>query len=171
MLPLFSKPGENPKRIGELILSLDSFTLSSPGRDELSIYRAKKCWKQILKERMMLEENHDFRIIVVPAEEARTLYLSCNFLTSFGRYAFWRLVSMQAPDTFDRLNQSVLTHNVGMLPLNNNPDCAIRNPQRPMLISVQSPIHPKASNRNNSYEAKKGPKSFISRILHLLRKR
>ncbi|MDV7396962.1 hypothetical protein RZS08_36525, partial [Arthrospira platensis SPKY1] len=102
-----SRNSSKSSKLGDVAISVDTFSLSAPERDELSTFRARKCWKQVLRERMMLEDNHDFQISLIPGEIDGCFRISCTFLTSFGRYAFWRIVSMQAPETLEKIRAAV----------------------------------------------------------------
>ena len=68
----------------------------------------------------MLDDNRDFKITTLrmpeivsrPTEnplpggddyENCGIAIQCYFLTSFGRYAFWRIASLQAPEILDEL--------------------------------------------------------------------
>jgi hypothetical protein len=74
----------------------DNVTLDGVYIDELSAYRAKKCWIEALENHFLLEPEHDFflQIEAINGEQR----LRCEFVTACARYAFWRLTNNQAPE-------------------------------------------------------------------------
>jgi hypothetical protein len=98
-----SERRESSKLIGCLLLNTEEFTIETPLRDEITIFRARKQWRMLLKEQMMLEENRDFKLVTLRLGAGNVVSLHCMFQTSFGRYAFWRLASMQANELVDGL--------------------------------------------------------------------
>ena len=125
-----SERRDNCKLLGCLLINADRFIIETPIRDEMTIYRARRAWKKALKDSLMLNENGDFKITTLKianihepsaideqakvfSEEYSSTALQCSFLTSFGRYAFWRIASMQAPEIleemllpFEKINKS-----------------------------------------------------------------
>ncbi|MDZ4785486.1 MAG: hypothetical protein SGJ02_05355 [bacterium] len=99
--------------------------------DELSLFRARNRWKNILESTFMLEDTHDFALLITKDYEEARFNLICNFNTACGRYAFWRLTNYQAPEaqyeietahipnSSARQNEMVLAPD--MLPLQNTP--------------------------------------------------
>lgn len=66
--------------------------------DELSAFRARKVWIDILESNFLLEKEHDFKTDIVGDIEKGSYVLRCMFSTACGRYAFWRLTNSQAPE-------------------------------------------------------------------------
>ena len=66
-------------------------------RDEISAYRAKKVWIEVLESTFLLDHNYDLCFIIGEYSEDR-FFLSCQFTTACARYAFWRLTNHQAPE-------------------------------------------------------------------------
>lgn len=77
---------------------LDAVSLFGIYRDELSLFRAKRNWCEILESNFLLEPGYDYNLNKVSAEDRSNFVLHCSFLTACGRYAFWRLTNDQAPE-------------------------------------------------------------------------
>jgi hypothetical protein len=67
-------------------------------KDELSLFRAKKSWTEILESNFLLESNYDYSLQKTAKPAESSFVLKCSFLTACGRYAFWRLTNDQAPE-------------------------------------------------------------------------
>jgi hypothetical protein len=74
----------------------DNVTLEGVYADELSTFRARKCWVEALENHFLLEVEHDFLLLV--ERKGDEFQLRCEFLTACARYAFWRLTNNQAPE-------------------------------------------------------------------------
>lgn len=98
-----SEPKDHSRLIGCLLANVAEFTVETPIRDEITIFRVRKLWKKLFKERLMLDENTDFKISIIKLSVTDSIGLHCQFVSSFGRYAFWRLVSMQSVEVFNEL--------------------------------------------------------------------
>ena len=66
--------------------------------DELSSHRAKRVWIEALETSFLLDVSHDFQFKMVSVPAEGRFLLRCDFLTTCGRYAFWRLTHNQAPE-------------------------------------------------------------------------
>jgi hypothetical protein len=76
----------------------DTIVIQALYGDELSAYRAKKLWSDTLNNFFMLSAEDDFTCSIMHLPEQERYYLVCTFLTSNGRYAFWRITNYQAPE-------------------------------------------------------------------------
>lgn len=91
-----------------LIFDAEGVTLVGRFGDELSAYRARKQWRDVLKTYFLLEEQRDYEMSVMSSPENRYNLLSCFFTSACGRYAFWRLINDQAPEAEEKLSQANL---------------------------------------------------------------
>lgn len=66
--------------------------------DELSCYRARKIWSELLEEHFFLQKKTDFEIEITNIENENFFELKCNFQSACGRYAFWRITNYQSPE-------------------------------------------------------------------------
>ena len=66
--------------------------------DELSAHRVKRSWIETLEHNFLLDDQHDFEILITGEIEKGEYQVECSFLTACGRYAFWRLTNNQAPE-------------------------------------------------------------------------
>ncbi|MCB0317137.1 MAG: hypothetical protein KDD56_00165 [Bdellovibrionales bacterium] len=66
-------------------------------KDELSAYRAKRVWIEVLESIFLLDNKHDLSFITGEYCGDR-YFLSCQFVTACARYAFWRLTNQQSPE-------------------------------------------------------------------------
>lgn len=73
----------------------DAVTLEGHYVDELSAHRAKKAWSQTLKSYFLLDNKVDFSLKIRNGL-ADDYVLVCEFGSTCGRYAFWRLINNQA---------------------------------------------------------------------------
>lgn len=93
-----------PEGTPGLVFDADSITLLGKFTDELSVYRAKKTWAQVLANYFLLESGRDYEMnIMRPETQGQEYALRCVFGSACGRYAFWRLVNRQAPDAEAKL--------------------------------------------------------------------
>lgn len=83
--------------------------------DEVTAFRAKKRWIEVLESNFLLERGIDFSVVVADepssvtgvsggrmreSSDGRADYcysVRCDFLSACGRYAFWRITHHQAP--------------------------------------------------------------------------
>lgn len=90
-----------------LIYDADGITLVGKYTDELSAYRAKRQWTEVLNSYFLLEKDRDYEMWVNSSIEDCSFALSCCFVSACGRYAFWRLINHQAPEAEQKLGGSV----------------------------------------------------------------
>jgi len=90
-----------------LIFDADGVCLFGKYHDELSAWRAKKKWVEVLHDYFLLENNRDYEINVVSEIGTFTFCLSCSFSSACGRYAFWRLINHQAPEAERKLGGTI----------------------------------------------------------------
>ena len=78
----------------------DRVTLEGYYADELSPFRAKRIWTEILETNFLLDSGHDFSMHVEQKSDSdqNAYVLVCKFLTACARYAFWRITNNQAPE-------------------------------------------------------------------------
>ncbi len=76
----------------------EAVTLFGIYKDELSLFRAKKSWTEILESNFLLEPSYDYTLNKIARLSENSFILQCSFLTACGRYAFWRLTNDQAPE-------------------------------------------------------------------------
>lgn len=67
--------------------------------DELSVYRAKRGWRQVLEAHFILEFGHDFTLEIVEDPTTHRYLMRCEFVSACGKSAFWRITNHQAPET------------------------------------------------------------------------
>ena len=85
----------------EVAVLFDSEKVLLEGRyeDELSVFRAKRVWTEVLEANFLLEKGDDFSFRTLSEAQDHHFVLTCSFKTACGRYAFWRLVNAQAPES------------------------------------------------------------------------
>lgn len=83
---------------GDVTFDPEQVTLQGTYGDQLSLYRARRAWKETFESCFLLDPGHDFEIRVSSSVAEGRFTLVCSFLTACGRYAFWRLTSEQAPE-------------------------------------------------------------------------
>jgi hypothetical protein len=81
-----------------LIFDADGVCLFGKYHDELSAWRGKNKWIEVLHDYFLLEPERDYEMKVISDLETGTFCLSCNFESACGRYTFWRLINHQAPE-------------------------------------------------------------------------
>lgn len=87
-----------------LLFDAEGITLISRFSDELSAYRARRQWVDILGSYFLLEKGRDFEMSVLANPESEYFVLNCFFTSACGRYAFWRLINEQAPEAESKLS-------------------------------------------------------------------
>jgi len=93
--------------------------------DELSAYRAKKGWSEILGKYFLLEHKVDFTISAQGYPTAGVYGILCEFGSACGRYAFWRITNNQAQEAQYLIETAHLT---GLETNNHAPDLRQANP-------------------------------------------
>lgn len=83
---------------GDLTFDPDALSLQGEYGDELSAYRARKCWIETLETCFLLDRGTDYKIKAVSDATTGSFKISCVFESACGRYAFWRLTNHQAPE-------------------------------------------------------------------------
>jgi hypothetical protein len=83
---------------GGVAFDPDLLVLEGSYTDELSAYRARKVWTQVLETNFLLEWDYDFMLNVSKGMDPSSYLLRCSFVSACGRYAFWRLTHGQASD-------------------------------------------------------------------------
>ena len=86
-----------------LIYDTDAISLIGRFSDELSAYRSRRKWVEILSNYFLLEPERDFESKIISSETSDGFLLHCNFTSACGRYAFWRLINHQAPEAEEKL--------------------------------------------------------------------
>lgn len=86
-----------------LLYDADHVTLVGKFTDELSTYRARKLWTEVLNNYFLLEPDRDFELKPYCSIDDNRFALSCTFCSACGRYAFWRLINRQAPEAEQKL--------------------------------------------------------------------
>lgn len=76
----------------------DNIRLEGQYIDQLSAYRARKIWKDVLATYFLLETELDVAFKIHGDMERGTYSLRCDFQTACARYAFWRLTNGQTPE-------------------------------------------------------------------------
>lgn len=82
----------------EVLFDLDTLTLVGRYQDELSAFRAKKAWLKTLQDCFLLDSDTDITIKITKGSEPQQFLLSCEFISSCARYAFWRLTNNHVPE-------------------------------------------------------------------------
>jgi hypothetical protein len=65
---------------------------------ELTLYRARKLWEQVLESYFLLDKHTDFLIKTRANHETGEYSLWCFFTSACGRYACWRIAHDHAPE-------------------------------------------------------------------------
>ncbi len=89
-----------------LIFDADGVTLIGKYGDELSAYRARRRWVDILHRYFLLEKKRDYELSVLSCPENDYFALNCFFISACGRYAFWRLINDQSPEAETQLAEN-----------------------------------------------------------------
>lgn len=82
-----------------VVFDSDSVTLEGQYGDELAIFRARKIWTEVFETNFLLEKGEDYKFASISKANEQKFVLKCNFTTACGRYAFWRLINNQAPES------------------------------------------------------------------------
>jgi hypothetical protein len=90
-----------------LIFDADGVNLFGKYQDEMSAWRAKKEWIDVLHDYFLLEPERDYEINVISNLSNMTFCLKSNFTSACGRYAFWRLINHQAPEAEKKLGGTI----------------------------------------------------------------
>ncbi len=92
--------------------------------DELSAYRARRGWTEILEELFFLESKDDFVVRVTGNRDGARFVLSCEFTSASARYAFWRLTHNQAPEAQYLIETAHIPSSASAEELSSPPDMA-----------------------------------------------
>lgn len=84
--------------INRICFDPDKAIIFGKYKDELSCYRARNIWIELLDEHFFLQAGIDFNVEIEKESDSEFFELSCNFNTACGRYAFWRITNYQAPE-------------------------------------------------------------------------
>lgn len=90
-----------------LIYDTDGVTLIGHYTDEVSAYRARRSWIEVLSNYFLLESTRDYEMSVRYSNETQFFVLTCSFSSACGRYAFWRLINHQAPEAEEKLSNGL----------------------------------------------------------------
>ena len=141
-------------------MKFDSEAVSLYGiyKDELSMFRAKKSWTEILESNFLLETNYDYNLNKICSPDKSNYVLQCSFLTACGRYAFWRLTNDQAPEAQYLIETAHI------------PNCDFTSD---MFISAPdlSPLYNESPGTEKELEAEKkltGSAKLLNQVKHLL---
>lgn len=83
---------------GRCFFNLADLILEGYYPDEITAYRARRRWREVLEISFLLENSIDFFLVVNLDEGTGCYRLRSFFHTACGRYAFWRLTHHQAPE-------------------------------------------------------------------------
>lgn len=98
------RQSQSNNRIEEsLVFDPNTVTLTGNFKDELSLFRAKRSWIDVLTSSFLLEEKRDYEISLKTDLKTKTFHIDCSFLSACGRYSFWRLINHQAPEAEEKL--------------------------------------------------------------------
>lgn len=102
-------------RRGKPSIVFDAASVALLGKfsDELSAYRTRKKWFDVLHSYFLLEQERDYEMNVECSHDENKYVLTCGFTSACGRYAFWRLINHQAPDAEVKLCHTVATATIG----------------------------------------------------------
>jgi hypothetical protein len=75
----------------------DSNTIIGNYNDQISAYRARKCWQEALRLHFNLENGSDFKI-TVHSQSEDIFNISCQFISATARYCFWKITNNQSPE-------------------------------------------------------------------------
>lgn len=149
---------------GDITFDPEAVSLTGSYGDQLSLYRARKSWKETLENCFLLDAGHDFEIRVSSRLANGEFMLSCRFLTACGRYAFWRLTSEQAPEAQYLIETGHLPNsNFRLNDLISAPDL---RPAVEMGLENECDLGPDSGTANEN-EVVTRLKSLLGRILRL----
>lgn len=86
-----------------ITFNAEGVSLIAQFEDELSAYRAKKNWVTTLHTSFLLQRDKDYELEIKGSVEEGSFSAQCKFTSPCGRYAFWRLINQQAPETERKL--------------------------------------------------------------------
>jgi hypothetical protein len=119
----------------------DAAILEGHYTDELSLHRAKKVWKETLEYHFLLEDKHDFAFQIEGDISNSKYTLTCNFKSSCGRYAFWRLTNNQSPEAQYTLETAHIPNVESLHDLFlTAPDLGVKSPTRFIEIDESLPM-------------------------------
>lgn len=99
-----SLPNIEPSRPEQgLTYDAEAVTMIGWYGDQVSAYRKRKAWSEVLGSHFLLEKVRDYELTICHREGEPYFFLLCNFTSACGRYAFWRLMNHQAPDAESKL--------------------------------------------------------------------
>ncbi|HMO01419.1 MAG TPA: hypothetical protein PKD37_04670 [Oligoflexia bacterium] len=79
-----------------IYFSKENLTIFAKYQDEISAYRARRKWLKTLDEYFFLDDASDFILQQARSSGEDEYYLICQFVSPAARYAFFRLVNLQA---------------------------------------------------------------------------
>ena len=74
--------------------------------DQLSAYRAKRIWQNVFEDKFLLDDTSDYDITVLSDHSRKKYRIKCEFVSSYGRYAFWRLINRHADDALETMESA-----------------------------------------------------------------
>ena len=87
-----------------LTYDTDEISIAAIFDDEMSAYRGRRAWADILSAHFLLENKRDFALAIDKSPDLEKQFrLRCEFDSACGRYAFWRLINHQATEAEDKL--------------------------------------------------------------------
>lgn len=95
-----------------VVFDTESVALLGKFGDQITAYRAKKKWGEILHNHFLLEVERDYEIAVTSSHDTGLYVLGCTFTSACGRYSFWRLINHQAPDAEQKICQASNTKSI-----------------------------------------------------------
>ncbi len=135
-----------------LIFDADGVCLFGKHQDEMSAWRSKRRWVEVLHDYFLLELERDYDIEVISDLHTMTFAVSCTFSSACGRYAFWRLINHQAPEAEKKLgglsHQPAASQIIGETPKANSARTASGSTKIENETWIVAPIG-EATDRNN----------------------
>lgn len=138
----------------------DAICLMGIYSNELSVFRARRRWTDILESSFSLKIKDDFLLETISELDSGEFRLMCRFNSPCGRYAFWRLTNAQAPEAQYEIETAHI------------PDCPSKNIEMVLAPDLQSildtPLVIRGLSTQPNLEPKK--KGLVSSLRNFLRR-
>lgn len=137
----------------------DAICLMGVYQDEISIFRARRRWSEVLQDSFSLKRNDDFAFETRTEIDSGEFRLMCRFNSPVGRYAFWRITNSQAPEAQYEIETAHI------------PDCPSKNIEMVLAPDLQSILETPLVLRGSLGDKKVlGARSFSGLLKKILKK-
>jgi hypothetical protein len=94
-------------KLFSICISSENYSLYVSSIDELSAFRLKKNWNQVISQTLFLEFNTDY-LIKVTRNDHFEYVTTLSFLTPNGKFNFWKISSGRAQSLIYKLHSCLL---------------------------------------------------------------